>query len=419
VSARSPTPAAGASAEEALGFLCDLAGALHVAYVPSDLVELRVRAAARGLGLEVDAFALQSAVLLQPRGEGAARLLRAEFNPHWELDRLHQLAALADELAGGRLALPAARAELDRILAAPRPFPKPVVVLGYAVYAAAVAARVGGGVVELLAAGLVGVLAGAIHFGVLAHPTVDLQKGFLAAFVATLAALLLCLVLPPFDAGRAVFGALTLLVPAMVVTLAAYELANEAAVESGVVRLAYGLLRFLMIGAGALAALRLWSLLAPAPPRVEAVPLPVAAVAAILAVGGVALAACMQARPADMPWIVGAVLLAWGTQEATKLVGIGQGSPFVAAFLLAVAGSLYGRLPGKIPATVLFPAMMQLAPGFLGTRAVLTSLQPDAVATPETLVDMLVVAVQLVLGLIVGAAVSRGLRRGTPSGTAG
>jgi uncharacterized membrane protein YjjB (DUF3815 family) len=174
-----------------------------------------------------------------------------------------------------------------------------------------------------------------------------------------------------------------------------------------------------MIGAGAVAALRLWSLLAPAPPRVEAVSLPVAAVAAILAVGGVALAACMQARPVDMPWIVAAVLLAWGTQEATKLVGAGHGSPFVAAFLLAVAGSLYGRLPGKIPATVVFPAMMQLAPGFLGTRAVLTSLQPDAVATPETLVDMLVVAVQLVLGLIVGAAISRGVRRGTPSGTAG
>jgi uncharacterized membrane protein YjjB (DUF3815 family) len=116
---------------------------------------------------------------------------------------------------------------------------------------------------------------------------------------------------------------------------------------------------------------------------------------------------------------VAAVLFAWGAQEVTKLAVGGRGSPFVAAFLVALAGSLYGRLPGKVPATVMFPAVMQLAPGFLGTQAVLTSLRPDAVATPETFLDMLVVSVQIVLGLLVGAVAARGRRRGTPPGTAG
>ncbi len=62
---------------------------------------------------------------------------------------------------------------------------------------------------------------------------------------------------------------------------------------------------------------------------------------------------------------------------------------------------------------------MQLAPGFLGTQAVLTSLRSGAVATPETFVDMLIVALELVLGLLVGAFAMRGRGRGTPPGTAG
>jgi hypothetical protein len=77
------------------------------------------------------------------------------------------------------------------------------VVLAYAVYGAAVTARVGGGTLEVLASLPIGVLAGGIHFGTLAHPTVDLQKSFLAALVGTLAVFLLGLVLPPFDGSRA------------------------------------------------------------------------------------------------------------------------------------------------------------------------------------------------------------------------
>lgn len=418
VRAASGTSTRIASQSDAITFLGELAAALHVAYLPSHLVERRVGAAARGLGLEVTTFTLQSLVLLQLRGPFGAHFVRTEFNPHWNLERLHQLVTLSEDVAGGRTALRAAQAELDRILATPRRYPTLVVVLAYAVYGAAVAARVGGGGVEVLAAGLVGVLAGAIHFGTLGPPMVDLQKSFLAALVVTLAAFLLGPVLPPFDMGRSVFGAMTLLVPAMVVTLAAQELASEAAVESGVIRLGYGLLRFVMIGAGALAAVRVWSLVGPVPPHIEAVPLPGVVVAAALAAGGLALVACMQARPADAPWIVAAVLFAWGTQEATRLAVGGRGSPFVAALLVALAGSLYGRLPRKIPATVVFPAMMQLAPGFLGTQAVFTSLRPDAAATPATFLDMLIVAVELVLGLLIGAVAARG-RRGAQRGAAG
>jgi uncharacterized membrane protein YjjP (DUF1212 family) len=407
-------------AAEALGFLSDLAAALHERYMPSDLVAQRVVAAARGLGVELEVFALQSAALLQPAGrDGAgAHLARMKLSPHWDLSGLHQLVRLSERIAGAELALPAARAELDRILAAHHRYDKAVALLGWAAFGAAVAVKIGGGPIEALAAGLIGLVTGVIQFGKVLGAELSLQKGFLAALVGTLAAFVLELVLPPFDAGRAVFSAMTLLVPSMTVTLAAFELANERAAEAGVVRLVYGLLRFVMLGAGALGAVHLWGLVGaatPTPGAPVALPLPIIAVA--VAIGGLGLAACMRARAADAPWIVAAVLLAWGAQSATKVVLGGQGSPFVSAFVVAVAGSLYGRLPHKVTATFVFPALAQLVPGFLGTQAVLSALRPGGAADRATSFDLLLHIAQLGLGLLVGTAVMR--RRRAPAATAG
>jgi uncharacterized membrane protein YjjP (DUF1212 family)/uncharacterized membrane protein YjjB (DUF3815 family) len=393
---------------EAVVFLADLAAALHVAYLPSDLVEWRVEEAARGLGVDAEVFALYSAVVLQRRGRGGAHLVRASSSPTYNLARLHHLVTLSERVADGRLPFPAARDELAAILAAPRRYPRPAVVLGFAVYGAAVAARVGGGAAEVLAAGLIGVVAGAIQYGIHAGPLLTLQKGFVAALVGTLSAYALALVLPPFDPGRAVLGSMALLVPAMTLTVAAHELASDAAVESGVVRLVYATTRFVMIGAGAFAARGLWTVLGPATPGAEPVALPALAVAVAVAVGGLALAVCLQARPADVLPIVAAVLFAWGVSSATKAAVGGQGGPFVAAFAAAVAGGLYARLPGRVAGTVIFPAVLQLVPTFLGTQTVLSSLRPGAPAAgATTFVDVLLVAVQLALGLLVGAFVAR------------
>ena len=64
---------------------------------------------------------------------------------------------------------------------------------------------------------------------------------------------MLAFVLPPFDYPRALFGGISLLVPAMVITIGVHELANEA-LESGTVRLVYGLICFALLGAGIVAA---------------------------------------------------------------------------------------------------------------------------------------------------------------------
>jgi uncharacterized membrane protein YjjP (DUF1212 family) len=392
-------------AGDAAQFLLDLASALHGVYMPADQLERRIRQAACGLHLGAEVFTSQTVAAVELWGARGVHLRRIHFSPHWNLVRHRALIDLCEAIATERLGLPAARAELDRIEAMPPRYAHGVVLAAYAIYGAAVAARVGGGPREMAAALLIGIVAGRIQFGTFRFPFVDLQKTFVAAFLGTLAAFALRLVLPPFDAERALFGATTLLIPAMVVTIGTGELMTEVAVEAGLVRLAYALLRFLMLALGIVAAGKLWQIGGPIPAAVAAHPLPTAAVVAILVPGGLALVVCMQGRARDAGWIVAAVLVAWGAQELTKRIFGGAGSPFLATFLLGAFAQLHGRIPGHLPATIVFPGLMQLAPGFLGTEAVVALLRPSQADPGATFFHVLLVALQIVTGLLAASLV--------------
>ncbi|NMO14628.1 threonine/serine exporter family protein [Pyxidicoccus fallax] len=402
------TPPPRGEEDQAVAFLLDLVRALHLAYLPAHRLESLARGAARGLGLRMELFTLQSFVATETTSGNQRRvdIERLPFNPHWNLRRTSGLLLLTRAVTAGQLTLAEARAELDRILHQPRAWPEWLVFVAYGVYGAAVAARVGGRWWEMAAAGVIGVLAGLIHFGTLRSMRIDLQKSFLAAFVGTLVALGLAEVLPPFDLVRALFGGVTLLIPAMVVTLGADELVSES-VEAGMSRLTYGLLRFLLVGVGLIAASRLWTLFLPPPAHLQASPLPEPVVLALVALGGVALTVCMGGQQRELPWIVGAALLAFGTQELTKLLVGGRGSPLLASFVLGVAGALYARLPGRTATTVIMPGLLQLAPGFLGTQAVVALLRPGAPASGENFFDVLLVAAQIVMGLVFASALAQ------------
>lgn len=397
---------------ESVALLGELARALHQATLPADAVEERLAAVAARLGVEGEFFTLQSFLAMELRAAGGARAVvgRMSFDTHWNLTRMTALIALADRLATGAIGVAEARRQIAATIHRRNPYPNLLVVLGYAVYGAAVAARIGGGLREMLVAGVVGVLAGAIHYGTLERNAVDLQKSFLAALAGSLGGFFFGHFLA-FDQPRALFGGITLLVPAMVVTVGVHELASEA-LESGVARLAYGLLRFAMMGAGVTAAIALTSL-SRWPPSVAATPLPMLITVAVVGLGGVALICCLQAPSRDGPAIVAAVLLAYGVQELTKRVAGEHGAPVLSAFVLGAVAYLHARATGRAAPLMIVPGLLQLAPGFLGTKAILHLLQPQASVArdAEGFTQVLVVAAQLGLGILIADLLFRRRRR--------
>ena len=120
--------------------------------------------------------------------------------------------------------------------------------------------------------------------------------------------------------------------PAMVVVIGIHELASEA-LESGVVRIAYGLLRFAMLATGIAAAVAITQF-ATAAPHVTATALPWPVVLALVGLGGLALVVCLQGPRRDAIAIVAAALIAYGTQELTKQIMGERGAPMVSAFML-------------------------------------------------------------------------------------
>jgi uncharacterized membrane protein YjjB (DUF3815 family) len=102
-----------------------------------------------------------------------------------------------------------------------------------------------------------------------------------------------------------------------------------------------------------------------------------------------------------------AVLFAWGAQEATKQAFGEKGSPFLTTLALGVFAQLYARKPGRLPATLIFPGLMQVAPGFLGTQAVVALLRPTADGDGNaTFFHVLLVVTQLVCGLLAASFVA-------------
>ena len=399
----------GARGPELAELLGDVAAGLHGVSMPSDVVADELRTIGAEQGVPVESLILMSRLELQiGKGESREVVLRTiDFDTGWNLRRLSALQQLVGRLHGKKLDTPdlvGARREIAQIVSRPSAFSSWAVALGYGAYGAAVSARIGGSWREVAAGVVVGLVAGAVHFGSTRSRQLDLVQSFTGALCATLAAFLLRLVLPPFDQARAVFGGMSLLVPAMVLTIGTAEMVHDA-LESGVLRVSYALLRFLMMGFGAAAAIKLYGMFAPLPASVSPAPLATPITMALVVMGGVALTVCLQGRWRDTPWMVAGVLVAFGSHELTKLLFPPDGSAFVATFLLGAVAILQYRFGGRLPAILIIPGFLQIAPGFLGTKSVLALLRPGPHAFDDTFFQVLLVALQLVTGLLVAEVV--------------
>lgn len=388
--------------DQSTELLLDLAAALHATANPADVAEKRLRAVAEALGLEAQFFTMQSFLTTELRRGDRERIeiRRIPFDTHWDLAETAALVELCRAIVDHRLNAASARRELDRIVTRRSRYPGWLVTLAWAVYGGVVAVRVGGRWTELLAGGLIGLVAATIHQLAGRNKSVGLEKTFLGAAFGTLMTFLLAYLLPPFDYPRALFGGISLLVPAMVVTIGIHELANEE-LESGTVRLVYGLMCFGLLGAGVTASFTLGGLVGLHPPHATSTPLPDLLVLAFVALGGLALVVCLEGRRRDVGWIVLATVIAFGAQELTRLVHGEQGAPIVVAFVLGCAAYVYARRPGRVPFTMLVPGMLQLAPGFLGTKATFRMLTLGDVSSPASYFDVIILALQLGIGILV------------------
>jgi uncharacterized membrane protein YjjP (DUF1212 family) len=346
-----------------------------------------------------------------PEERQRTHLLRVEPG-ETNLGKLAALEELSRNVAHGRVSPEEGMAGIDRIVAAPSPYPPSLVTIAYGILSGAVCQFLGGGWREIVVATVLGLGLGLFAIYAANHARVSRVFEPLAAFFVSAAAIGLSRLVGPISVFLATLSGLIVLMPGLLLTTAITELATRH-LASGTLRMSSAFMTLLGIVFGVALGTRLGAAVFGSPIGVAPGELP--AWAPIVAI--VSAAACsvviLRADPRDALWIIAAGVLGVvaGRVGAVKL-GLELGM-FVAAFGVALASSAYERWRRRPAPVVLVPGILLLVPGSIGYRSMSSLLERNTVAGIDTAFTMVLTAVSLVAGLLIAGVVAPEPKRST------
>ncbi|MEZ4326542.1 MAG: threonine/serine exporter family protein [Polyangiales bacterium] len=389
-------------------FVIDVARALHAYGQPAHRIEALLAALGTKLGTDGQYFSTPTAVFVAfgTPPEQRTYLVRSEAGEQ-DLGKLADLDALVNAVARGELDATTGSGRLHAIVtrsSRERPW-VPLVVHPFV--AAPAALLLGGGPLEALVSGGIGLLVGMLEqWAERAEPIARLHL-LLGSVVASVTASLAGLFLPDLLIQLSTVAGIYMLMPGLALTTAMNEVATGHLV-SGTARFAGALVSFLQVAVGvSLGGVLVVSL---APHAQAFLPAPVPVRAAFWPFVGllVALPAVMVLLHAPRRDAWATVLVATSAfsagQLCTPLLDDGLGPSLaatVSALVLGLGSNAFARLSDRPAALVMVPGILLLVPGTMGFRSVASFLRRDVVAAVDTAFAVGLVAGALVTGLLV------------------
>ena len=186
--------------------------------------------------------------------------------------------------------------------------------------------------------------------------------------------------------------------PGLSLTIAINELAHRHLV-SGTARLTAAIVTFLQIGLGVAVGSKLARPLAAELQGRTPEPVDWPWLLLALCATAPAFVVLFRARPRDLPAILSAALLAFGTARlASSAMGPEIGAA-TGAFCLAAYSNFLARWRYKPAAISLLPGLLLLVPGSVGFQSMHSLIERDVLSGIETGFTMVLTAVSLVTGL--------------------
>jgi uncharacterized membrane protein YjjP (DUF1212 family) len=386
----------------AIEFLLGFARAGHDAGYPTAELEERVLALAASFGLagaEISATPTTVDVTVGSLPDQRSYTLRVR-PAAVDLDAIARLDALVQEVLDGQLEAGAALARLTDVRSRRLERPWPLTLAGYGLAGAAMTPVLGGGWREAAAAGIVGLVVGAIALQSWRTVRTEPIVAPVAAVAASFSAATLVELGFNVSADLVTLAALVTLLPGMTLTIGMRELASEH-LQSGVANTASALVQLLGlvfgVGIGRSIALSWFGGADEVSmrPDFSGVHL-LAAIAA-----GLAFTLTLRARYGDALVMCAATVLALGGNElGAELFGNDAGV-FVAALLVGIAGGVAGAVLRRSPLVFIVPGVLMLVPGSAGFNSVLQLLTEDTVTGITAAFDTFVTAMSIAYGLMV------------------
>jgi len=392
--------------EPAIGFILRLGHALHIYGLSADALEQALQAMSERLGLEANFFTTPTSIFAAfgtPERQHT-HLIRVHPSDV-DLGKLARLDAVSRDVEHGRLSVIDGSMRIDAIMAMP-PTAAPLLrVAAYGVASAVVCRILGGGLNEVMVAGVAGLLTGSISVASkrLPHGThvFELAAAFAVSLVVTCFAALSDLRL---SIPTATLGGVIVLVPGLAVTVAMTELARRH-LAAGTARLSGAFLVLVTIAFGVAVGSEVAGALVGDVRSVTPSRLPEWTLTAALAIAPLAFGVLLRARLRDFPWLWLSAVLGY---SAVRLAALSFGpalSASVGALVVGILANLYDRR-GLGPASIAqVPGVLLLVPGSIGYRSLTSMLDQNVIVGVTAGFTMILTAVAIAAGLLVSSVV--------------
>ena len=387
-------------------YILNLGRALHTCGYAAHRLEAVLGHATHRLGIDAQFFSTPTSIFIAFGKLDRQRtfLLRVEPGEQ-DLGKLSELDRVVVKVMRGAMS-PAEGSEQIAILsAAPPRYGKAAMTLAYGMVSAAAARFLGGGLPEIGAAGLLGLVIGLL--ALLARRYAAVARVFEpgASFAVALLAAAGAALATPYNVFTATLAGLIALVPGLTLTVGLTELSTRHLL-SGTARLSAAFMTFLGIVFGVALGNTVGGLLFG-----DASVVPPTAIApwtnlVALAVAPAAFTLLLKAEFRDLPWLMMMGVFAfYGSRVGAGLLGPELGS-FVGALIVGVASNVFARVLDRPSQVLLVPGILLLVPGSIGYRSLNAFMEREVVSGIETAFRMLVIAVSLVAGMLMSNAVT-------------
>lgn len=373
----------------------ELAAALHQVGAPAHRLEAVMEQVCASLEIDAQVFATPTMLLISHQGQ--TRLLRVS-PVEAELSRMVAVDQVARWTARGVFDAEEALVALREAMAAPAPFSAPDTVAAFGVLSASAAVFFGGGWLDVVVAGGLGLAVGLALGWLGRRPETARLAPLLVAFgVAAVAGR--AAAVGPVDRHVLTLAALIVLLPGFSLTTAMSEL-STGNLSAGSARLSGVVVSFLLLAVGAAAG---WAI-SPPPLGLAPPPLPLLVEPIALLGAGGTLVVLFQARLRDAGVVLMSAAAAfYGARFGISALGPLGGS-FASALLVTVLSNLQARLRDTPASIGLVPGILLLVPGTVGFRGLGALLEERTLDGLHGATSALLIAAALVSGILTANA---------------
>ena len=392
-------------------FIILLAESIHKNGIPAHRLENTMQMVCESIGVEADFSATPELLLISFSTSGSSKThMKKCKGSDLNFEKMTLLDQLIAKVMKGQLSIEAAKEELERINTLPKRYGVLVNILSIGVSTSSAACLFGGGWIEILISGIIGLMIGILMESLAFFPNLSRLTVLFSSTFAIFFAKLSVVWVGEYSIEIATITGLILLIPGFTLSLSVTELANGHA-QSGTVRFSNAIVTFVMIAVGIGLGNNLAAQFELSPLLVHFPETPKWMNYIALAMVPAGFVVLFKAQIKHYHWMLLSCVTSYYSLSYFSSFNISELSIFFAAFSLGIVSNSLSRLIKQPVTLMLVPGIILLVPGSIGFKSISALVNDQTLNGVENAFSTLVSAASLTAGLLFSNMIVR-LNRG-------